>query len=408
MRARDVHPESSGVIPISGTWAANVGRALRETLEAFASEAVAADILLNALVDGGYDVPPERADDLEEFANGALRTETAAVLGDEVADAVVEGLGAVLQMMRRSESEQRLTLPELADGPPTLQAVHAVPVPPVAHAGAVHEQAGVATSRSDHPSVAPRSTPRPGRPSLGPRPTSRPGQPAVFPRPTSRPDMPAVAPRPTSRPDLAAVSSRSAIAMPPHLMGLAARTSISTPPEERVTAVPELPMPAPVPRALSSVPAPRVPRPQGAGQGELRARAGMSTPPAQRFVGDTNDVPSPQAPALLDLVVVTHDEELTAVVGLRFASRRVAVGTELGALPRARVALVDTRHALDALRSSWPASSAPHVAVLWPADARERALFEAMQPHVPRVVCAGEEAEFADLMMLVGVQLTPR
>jgi hypothetical protein len=50
---------------------------------------------------------------------------------------------------------------------------------------------------------------------------------------------------------------------------------------------------------------------------------------------------------------------------------------------------------------------APQVAVLWPADARERALFEALQPHVPRVVCAGDEAELSDVIMLVALQLSP-
>ena len=113
------------------------------------------------------------------------------------------------------------------------------------------------------------------------------------------------------------------------------------------------------------------------------------------------------ASGLVDLSVVTADAVLIAEVGNRFAGRRVAIGTALGELPRARVVLVDTRHALDELRTTWPVSSAPHVAVLWPAESRERALFEALQPHVPRVVCAGDEAELSDVIMLVALQLTP-
>jgi hypothetical protein len=110
---------------------------------------------------------------------------------------------------------------------------------------------------------------------------------------------------------------------------------------------------------------------------------------------------------LVDLAIVSSDPALTTTLAKRFAARRLATGSSLAELPRARVVLVDTRHAFDELRTTWPVSLAPHVAVLWPANACERALFEALQPHVPRVVCAGDEAELSDVIMLVALQLAP-
>lgn len=82
-------------------WSFGAGRALREALESFASAAVTSDILQHALSDAGYEAPPDRPDELAEFADGALRTEINAVLGGEVADAVVDGLGPIIAMMRR-------------------------------------------------------------------------------------------------------------------------------------------------------------------------------------------------------------------------------------------------------------------------------------------------------------------
>ncbi len=85
-------------------WSAGAGRALRESLEAFASAAVTTDVLRHALSDAGYDAPPGRPDELAEFADGPLRAEITAVLGAEVADAVVDGLSPILAMMRRDAS----------------------------------------------------------------------------------------------------------------------------------------------------------------------------------------------------------------------------------------------------------------------------------------------------------------
>lgn len=311
VRARDVRPEPSGVSPISGPWSANVSRTLRETLEAFASEAVTSEILMNALADGGYDAPPERADDLEDFANHTLRAEITAVLGGEVADAVVDGLAPVLLMMRRAE--RSTSVPE-----PT----------PVA----------LAAPASDMPTIAPE----PPLPS-NVRPL----------RPVSRPDLPSVPP------------ARAVIPIPPTLLGgRSAKLAKSTPPARPATPAPVSPEP------------PRRTRPQTGAD-------------------------------LIDLAIVTEDPHLTREIGAKFIGRRFTVGPLLTEMPRARVVLVDVRHAFEELRATWPAGRAPHVAVLWPADSRERALFEALQPHVPRVVCAGEEAELADVIMLVTLQLTP-
>ena len=85
-------------------WTFGAGRALREALESFASAAVTSDILTHALSDAGFQTPPDRPDELAEFADGALRTEITAVLGAEVADAVVDGLGPIIAMMRRDAS----------------------------------------------------------------------------------------------------------------------------------------------------------------------------------------------------------------------------------------------------------------------------------------------------------------
>jgi hypothetical protein len=105
------------------------------------------------------------------------------------------------------------------------------------------------------------------------------------------------------------------------------------------------------------------------------------------------------------LAVVTVDPSLRAQIGKRFESRRFAVVRSLAELPRARVVMLDARCAHP--RETWSVSLAPRVAVLWPADLRAREQFEALQPHVPRVVCAGEEAELTDVMLLLALQLAP-
>jgi len=277
-----------------------VGRAVREILEAFASESVATDVLLNALADGGFEAPPETAEDLADFIHGALRAEVTAVLGGEVADAVADGLAPVLAMMRQTEREAALATP---------------PLP-------------------------------------------RPGQRA------SRPDVPAVrglpSPPPVSSPP---ITSRPATPAHDTLKNASPRPTTERAPTD----------PGDSPRATS--------------RRDVRAITGMG---------------------LTDLAVITTDPTLAAELVLRFPGRKVVVGEALGALPRSRVVLVDTRHALDALRSTWSTSQAPQVAVLWPADARDRAYFEACQPHVPRVVCAGDEAEIADVVMLVSLQMSPQ
>lgn len=297
---------------MSGPWSTNVSRALRETLEAFASEAVTSEVLLNALADGGYDAPPERADDLRDFAHGPLHAEITAVLGAEIADAVVEGLAPVLLMMTRAE----------------------------------------------------RDTSNPPAPS----PTSRPVSPVgdetgVRMRSTSRPELPA-----------AGAANRSPTIDPP------ARGTVPNPP------------PLPLRRGHSTPPA----RPKT--DAPLRPPTNPGLAPRPRAVSGAE---------LVDLAVVTEDAGLAGEVGSRFAGRRFVVGRALAELPRARVVLVDTRHALDELRATWPVGRAPHVAVLWPATTQERAMFEALQPHVPRVVCAGDEAELGDVIMLVALQLSP-
>jgi hypothetical protein len=103
-----------------------VSRALRETLEAFATETVTSEILMNALADAGYEAPPESSSDLEEYAEGSLRAEITAVLGGEVADAVVEGLAPVLGMMKPAERDTSVP------SPPPPAALPPSPQPPTA------------------------------------------------------------------------------------------------------------------------------------------------------------------------------------------------------------------------------------------------------------------------------------
>lgn len=313
-----------------------MSRALRETLEAFASELVTSEILMNALADGGYDAPPENSADLRDFAEGPLRSEITAVLGGEVADAVVEGLAPVLGMMKRAERDTSAPSPP---APPTALP----PSPPPPHAAGV---------------VRPL-------------------------RPVSRPDLPAPPP------------ARAAIPIPPTL--LSSRPPRSTTPPSRAAVGPR----PPTNPHLRAVRSPTNP-------GELAAARPTTSPELRAVAGGNARASRPvTGVGLVDLAVVSSDPLLTAEVGARFARRRVAVGGALHELPRARVVLLDTRHALEELRATWPVASAPQVAVLWPADARERALFEALQPHVPRVVCAGDEAELSDVIMLVALQLSP-
>ncbi len=303
MRSRDARLDPPGVSPASGPWAANVSRALREILEAFASERVAHDILANALTDGGFASPPETAEDLEDLIHGSLRTEVMAVLGDETAEAVTEGLQPVLALMRRVDSGSDTT-----------------PAPTPA------AKPALATSRPDLV------------------PIRAPSNPPVTSRPSSPPKRP---------------SLRAGRLRPP--TGSGTPRAVTPPAPSRTTASPLLPVARPV-----------------------------------TGVGVT------------DLVVITADAALAEVIQLRFPDRNVVVVETIRALVKARVAVIDTRHALDALRETWAAGIAPQVAILWPAEMRDRSRFEALQPHVPRVVCAGDEAELADVALLVQVQLTSR
>jgi hypothetical protein len=300
VRAYDVRPEPSGVSPASGSWPANVGRALRETLEAFASQAVSEEILGHALADAGHEAAPETATELEEFARGSLHAEVAAVLGVEVADAVVEGLAPILGMMRRAERPTRV---------PPQPAATLLP-----------------------PSASTSETLRPRRLTTS------------------------SAPARLAPPTRATSGSRSAYP----LDDLRARHSEEQP-----------------------------------------ARASGRMPPGL-------EAPRPAGGAEpLELAVVTADPNLRAEIRKRFVGRQFAVVHALAALPRARVVMLDTRRAFEDLREPWPVSVAPRVAVLWPADLSVRRQFEALQPHVPRVVCAGEEAELTDVMLLLALQLSP-
>jgi hypothetical protein len=270
-----------------------VSRALREVLEAFASEAVASEILVNALADGGFEKPPETADDLDDLLQGSLRTELTAVLGEEVADAVAEGLRPVLLMMRRIEAAPPPPLPRTQPPEPLTQ------------------------------------RPPPGRDGMGTEPAP----------------------------------SNVVETLPP-------------------------------PRA------PRPPRPSGA---EL-----VAVSPARSTSSALEPRRPPTFTGAADLAILTTDQVLVERVSRASPGRTVLVADGIEGLRKARVVLVDTRSALDALRAPWTIGVAPQVAILWPADTADRTRFEALQPHVPRVVCAGPEAEADDVALLVQVQLTAK
>ncbi len=351
---------------ISDDWDASVTQALRETLEAYASPTLAVEILLGALADGGYEAPPAHVEELRDFVVGPLCSEISAVLGADTADAVRDHMAIFFRTMRTDRVELRSSVTP-ARGTPM---------------GDVDDLVG--TSRSDRPSLSPRSTPPASR-RIEARPTSKPDLPAIAPRPTSRPDLPAVAPRPTTSEALVASVASARDDAP-------SQTTTYRAPE------PDLPF---APRALPrlSLSGPR-PSPIDA-MSEPRPAPAAPAPDARLF-----REPSVPTLPLVDLGVVTDDEALIERIEARFGGRIVAVGALFDGLPRARVVLLDTRHAFEALRATWPAARSPDTVLLWPAEAREGSLFQAIQPHVREVVCAGDEAELEDVVALLALQLT--
>lgn len=306
MPAPGARPDPSDVSPISGSWSANVSRALREVLEAFASDTVAADILMHALVDGGFAAPPEDADDLEDLVRGALHAEVAATLGEEVAEAVVDGMRPVIAMMRRAETPT----PVSPSRSRSEDRETAVPPPPRAHAARTQPQEGL--------------------------------------------------PIPDTRP-------------------------------------------APLdPMACVEVPftASRAPR---------AGRAASTEQPGVDAVTSTGGHRRPPSlTGAVDLALLTIDDALVERMHAQAGGHTILVADTFGSLRKARVVVVDTRHAFDALGATWGVAIAPQVVILWPADTADRVRFEALQPHVPRVVCAGEEVTPDDLALLVELQLRSR
>jgi hypothetical protein len=289
-------------------------------LEAFASESVAADILVHALVDGGFETLPERADDLDDLVQGALRAEVSAVLGEDVAQAVVEGMEPVVAMMRRAETTTPLPLRPARERPslPSSERETAVPPPP-----------------------SPRRDPEvDGRPAPDTRPA--PAEPMI-----------------------------------------------------------------PVEMTATTLRPPRVGQSSGTDRPASRSEtASASMTGASESIGGRQRPPT--FAGAIELALLTGDEELVELVRAHAAAHSVLVAETLSALRKARVVVVDTRHAFDALATTWSVGIAPQVAILWPADLRDRTRFEALQPHVPRVVCVGEEATREDLALLVELQLRAR
>jgi hypothetical protein len=98
-----------------------VSRALSEALGALASDALATDILMNALADAGHASPPEDAEDLDAFVRGALADEVSAVLGPQAAEAILASLAPIVATMKRAEQEPT--------GPQPIQPSRATPRP---------------------------------------------------------------------------------------------------------------------------------------------------------------------------------------------------------------------------------------------------------------------------------------
>lgn len=331
------------------TWDASVSRALYETLEAYASPAVARQVVVEALADAGYTALPHDPDELSEFLRGPLAAELDDVLGADVADAVAAHLEPMLRAMRASAGHGRDALASSRSNEGT---------PPAG------------SSRSELPAVGPHSTRPPAR--------------MLRARPTSRPDLPAIAARPTSRPGFPAVTTSPST--PPR--GLAVTVSASTESARAVYPAPHPDTPF-APRTLPS----------------LTIARSSAEPPDDACERPTRE-PAPRIEPLVELGVVTCDEALVATVEGHFADRAVVIGPSFDALPLSRVVLLDARFAIDALRAPWAPERSPSAVVLWPVEAHDRKLFQALQPFVERVVCAGSEASLDDVVALIKLQLT--
>ena len=101
-----VEPQSE---PQSGTRLAQVSRTVREVISGFATEELTDELIHEALAVAGLASLPEKAEPLREFAFVELRHALAAALGADAAEAIVLGLGPMLEVLERMD--QRRTAP---------------------------------------------------------------------------------------------------------------------------------------------------------------------------------------------------------------------------------------------------------------------------------------------------------
>jgi hypothetical protein len=92
--------------PQSGTRSAQVSRTFREVVSAYATADLADELIHEALADAGLRALPERADVLRELIEVELRHAVLATLGPDAAEAVVEGLEPMLEVLDRMDQRR--------------------------------------------------------------------------------------------------------------------------------------------------------------------------------------------------------------------------------------------------------------------------------------------------------------
>lgn len=119
---RDASPRPGsvalGVEPASGAEPLQISRFIRETLEAYASESVADEVLRTALALGRLGALPTTHAALRELVDVHLVQSTTAVMGEELAEAVRQRLLPLLALVGQMEAVQpRAERITLVDGP---------------------------------------------------------------------------------------------------------------------------------------------------------------------------------------------------------------------------------------------------------------------------------------------------
>lgn len=95
--------------PASGAQPVQVSRFIRETLEAYASESVADDVLRTALGLAGWSALPARSEELRELIDRHLAQAAAVVMGEEIAEAIRQRLQPLILVVSQIEASAQST-----------------------------------------------------------------------------------------------------------------------------------------------------------------------------------------------------------------------------------------------------------------------------------------------------------